>query len=219
MDRSRSDPVLNLAGWEPRSGVNGPGERFVLWAQGCRRRCPGCFNPDFQPIRPARNVPVDELARRILQIPGLEGVTYSGGEPMLQAGPLLALSRRLRLAGLSIVCYSGETLDELRASSDPDVTALLGCLDILIDGPYREEERAALPWRGSRNQQVHLLTPRYRHLDSYVQLPRSEVEFIVGHRGFTMTGVGPRSIWQELHQRLLAWSDDGGDLPDIEVRR
>ena len=37
---------LNLARTLPRSAANGPGERFVLWVQGCPLACPGCWNPD-----------------------------------------------------------------------------------------------------------------------------------------------------------------------------
>ena len=37
---------LTLARTLPRSAANGPGERFVLWVQGCPLACPGCWNPD-----------------------------------------------------------------------------------------------------------------------------------------------------------------------------
>ena len=75
---------ITAADWEERSVVNGPGERFVLWLQGCPFRCRGCFNPAFLPFAGGRRVLVAEMAERILSVPGVEGVTYSGGEPMAQ---------------------------------------------------------------------------------------------------------------------------------------
>ncbi|PSN14309.1 hypothetical protein C7271_21790, partial [filamentous cyanobacterium CCP5] len=35
---------LNIMGYVDRSEVNGPGQRAVVWVQGCLRACPGCFN-------------------------------------------------------------------------------------------------------------------------------------------------------------------------------
>jgi anaerobic ribonucleoside-triphosphate reductase activating protein len=53
--------VLQVAAFEPRSLVNGPGLRAVLWVQGCGRRCPGCWNPAFLPRQGGRTVAVDEV--------------------------------------------------------------------------------------------------------------------------------------------------------------
>jgi anaerobic ribonucleoside-triphosphate reductase activating protein len=150
--------VLNLATWQARSLSNGPGSRYVLWLQGCFRECPGCVNAPMQPhvIRHVRGV--DDVAAAILAAPDIEGVTYSGGEPLEQVKPLVVLSRRLRRAGVSIVCYTGYTLQELQRSGRPDVSELLDCVDILIDGPFLLDQAACLLWRGSRNQQVHFVT-------------------------------------------------------------
>ncbi len=54
--------TLRVAAYEPHSLANGPGVRAVLWVQGCGRRCPGCFNPEFQPREGGRLVPVAEVA-------------------------------------------------------------------------------------------------------------------------------------------------------------
>jgi len=59
------------------------------------------------------------MAERILRTPGIEGVTYSGGEPMIQAEPLYTLSQILRSQGLSILCYTGYTLTELQTKKRP----------------------------------------------------------------------------------------------------
>jgi anaerobic ribonucleoside-triphosphate reductase activating protein len=146
--------VLNLAGFLARSEVNGPGTRAVIWVQGCTRRCKGCFNPQFQPFSPASQVPVDKLAESVLSLSGIEGVTFSGGEPFLQAGPLAALGEQLRNAGLTIVTYTGFTTAQIAKGDDPSWPALLAVTDLLISGPYIETCAGPDPLKGSSNQQV-----------------------------------------------------------------
>jgi len=150
----RPEQCINLAGFLPRSSVNGPGIRAVVWVQGCPIRCPGCFNEKFQPFLPATLVPVSGLAGRILSLEGIDGVTFSGGEPFAQAGPLAALGERLRSAGLSIVTYTGYTPEQIAAGSDPAWPALFSVTDLLIAGPYVAELAEPDPLKGSSNQMV-----------------------------------------------------------------
>lgn len=56
---------LQVGAFEPRSLVNGPGVRAVVWVQGCGRRCPGCFNPEFLPFEGGHAVPVQEVIQWI----------------------------------------------------------------------------------------------------------------------------------------------------------
>jgi anaerobic ribonucleoside-triphosphate reductase activating protein len=193
---------LNVAAWQARSAVNGPGERFVLWVQGCPFRCPGCFNPDFLPSVEAQRMTIAEVAGLVGRVSGLEGVTYSGGEPMAQARGLYRLSRLLRQRGLTVVSYSGYTLEELHALGDPWVMKLLGCLDVLIDGRFDAGQRANLPWRGSHNQRVHFLTDAYRHLAERVQEARTDVELVVGRGGFVSTGIFSPALLGRLERVL-----------------
>ena len=71
---------LNLARTLPRSAANGPGERFVLWVQGCPLACPGCWNPDTWAFERRDLRSVEDLAAVILATEGIEGVTFTGGE-------------------------------------------------------------------------------------------------------------------------------------------
>jgi len=152
--------TLNLAGFLSRSAVNGPGIRAVVWVQGCPFRCPGCFNAQFQSFSLATLVDPDDLAGTILSIHGIDGVTFSGGEPFAQAGPLAIVGERLRGAGLSIVTYSGYTTEQLADGCDPSWSALLAVTDLLITGPYVAELAAPDPLKGSANQQVIALGTR-----------------------------------------------------------
>jgi anaerobic ribonucleoside-triphosphate reductase activating protein len=146
--------TLNLAGFLAKSEVNGPGTRAVLWVQGCPFRCEGCFNPQFQPFSPAAITRVDILAAEILSLEGLDGVTFSGGEPFAQAGPLAVLGEHLRDAGLTIVTYSGYTPDQLAEGRDPAWPALLAVTDLLIAGPFIAGRGQPDGLRGSTNQQL-----------------------------------------------------------------
>lgn len=197
------NPVsLNVASWLDRSVVNGPGERFVLWLQGCPFRCPGCFNPDYLEWIERQRMSVSDVAAVIGRVVGIDGVTFSGGEPMAQAEGLYSLCQALRPRGLSIMCYSGYTIDELEKLEDPFVTKLLGCLDLLVDGRYDPAQRANLPWRGSKNQRVHLLSDAYRPLAPRLDEPRTEVEFVVGREGFVTTGIFDPALTRRLERAV-----------------
>jgi anaerobic ribonucleoside-triphosphate reductase activating protein len=155
----------------PVSRVNGPGERFVLWTQGCRRRCPGCFNPATHAralsgrratarkgaalpktpgdiIFPARMI-VEEI---ISYIPRgrVSGITVSGGEPFEQPGELGLLLTEAHRMGLHTLVYSGYTCEELRRL----FTTILREIDLLIDGPYMRDVPRTSPWAGSGNQRI-----------------------------------------------------------------
>ena len=157
---SRPDAV-NVDHVVDRCRVLGPGERFVVWVQGCPLRCPGCHNPAFQPFADNLWIPVDDLADRALATSGIEGVTYVGGEPFSQARALAALSRRVRSAGLSVMVFSGFTLAELRSGAVPFAGDLLDAADLLMDGRYERGMPTAKPWRGSDNQRLVSLSDRY----------------------------------------------------------
>jgi anaerobic ribonucleoside-triphosphate reductase activating protein len=164
---------LNIHAFLPVSRANGPGLRAVVWLQGCHFLCPGCWNVDAQPFTRRWVVPVNDLLWRILSVPGLRGVTFSGGEPFAQAGALGALAETLVDAGLDVITYTGYTHERLAASSRPGWKRLLAATDLLIDGPFVLELKANLPMRGSSNQRLIFLTDRLRH-DPYFKAGASQ---------------------------------------------
>ena len=187
-----SEPVLNLATWVERSVVNGPGERFVIWVQGCPIHCLGCINPELWPIEPRRLVPIGEMANLILSTQGIEGITISGGEPTLQVEALLDLIKILKERGLTVLCYSGYCLDELRARDNLVLNEFLENIDILIDGPFLETDVARLPLRGSRNQCIHHLSPVYKDREEEFSEHEQQVELINSRTDWKITG-----IWED----------------------
>lgn len=153
--------LLNVAGLVEESIVDGPGLRFVIFVQGCPHGCAGCHNPDTHPFGTGRDISVDDLYQKIRANPMIKGVTFSGGEPFCQAGPLARLGEKLRRDGYNVFLYSGYTMEELltRAEHDADTYSLLSVGNYLVDGPFVAEERdLTLSFRGSRNQKIYDIT-------------------------------------------------------------
>lgn len=147
---------MRLAGYVNESLVDGPGLRFVLFAQGCPHGCLECHNPETWDIGGGSDVSAREILRLIKRNKKhLRGVTFSGGEPFLQAAELVALATSIRQFELDLTIYTGFTYEELISQNNPDVNALLAEGNILIDGKYINSLKAiSLPFRGSSNQRV-----------------------------------------------------------------
>lgn len=85
--------------------VDGPGIRAVVFASGCPLRCIYCHNPDTWNMTDGTLTKADELAQKILKLkPFLKngGVTFSGGEPLMQADFFCELAQLLKKEGLHI---------------------------------------------------------------------------------------------------------------------
>ena len=175
---------------EPRSRANGPGARFVVWLQGCTLGCPGCFNPTTHDPSGGRTTTVDEIAAQLAATQEIEGVSLSGGEPLQQAEAAAALLDAARALGLSTLAFSGYTLDEICAL--PHGQAVLDRLDVLVDGRYVAGERLATGLRGSANQRIQLLTPRYQLADVEAT-PVAEIR-IAPDGNVVLTGVNPLKL-------------------------
>jgi len=148
---------MQIAGLVPESVVDGPGIRFVVFAQGCPHRCPECHNPQTHDFSGGECRPVSRILDQFRELPMVSGITLSGGEPFCQARPCASLAREVKKLGKSVVVFSGFTYEKLmeKRHQEPDVSDLLSCTDILIEGPYLKEQRdLALAYRGSANQRV-----------------------------------------------------------------
>lgn len=154
-DTQSAIKTIRVCGIEPESIVDGPGFRYVLFVQGCPHRCPGCHNPESHDFNGGTEMTIDEIFAQIKANPHLRGVTFSGGEPFEQVPALLELGKKIKESGMSLMSYTGYTLEELKKRHDPETDELLGLLDILVDGRYVESLRnLTLIYRGSENQRV-----------------------------------------------------------------
>ena len=147
---------IRIAGFEALSVVDGPGIRFVVFLQGCPHHCEGCHNPQALDPSAGEVYELDIVKNEIKSASGITGVTFSGGEPFLQAEALAELVEFTKELGLNIMLYTGYTYQELEDKKDIEAIAkILGLTDILVDGPFIKSERdISLAFRGSRNQRI-----------------------------------------------------------------
>lgn len=87
--------------------VDGPGVRFVVFMQGCVLRCQYCHNPDTWDVSRGNTYTVDELMKEIVSYKSFMkfsggGVTFTGGEPLLQAEFVLEAAKRCKDNGINV---------------------------------------------------------------------------------------------------------------------
>jgi anaerobic ribonucleoside-triphosphate reductase activating protein len=137
--------------------AEGPGRRFAVWAQGCSIRCEGCCNPHLFTHSGGERLDVGALVARIARVEGIEGLTVLGGEPFDQPDALAELCEGVKARGLSVMVFTGFTLEQLHGKR------ALSHIDILVDGPYLQQlPEKQRRWVGSSNQRIHFLTERGR---------------------------------------------------------
>lgn len=154
---------LRVAGIVKESVVDGPGLRFVIFTQGCPHRCIDCHNPNTHDVAGGYEVSITKLLNSINTTKLIAGVTFSGGEPFIQAATCAKLAQLIKQSErkLNIVAYSGYYYAELltMAKKDSTINDFLQLIDILIDGPYDvTQKNLNLPFRGSDNQNITYLT-------------------------------------------------------------
>lgn len=129
------------------SKANGPGNRAVVWVQGCSKNCEGCFNNQAHDRFNGKEMQVSSILIQ-LNLDEIDGITVSGGEPFEQAEELKELLKIAKVKNLNTLVYSGFTYQELY-SKYKDV--LIYC-DYLIDGPFMKNIPSKCKWAGSGNQ-------------------------------------------------------------------
>ena len=144
---------IRIYGLVNDSIVDGPGFRLAIFTQGCPHACEGCHNPESHDFNGGTIMTTDEIIRKMLENPLLDGITLTGGDPFCQIEPCIELARAAHKNGLNVWAYSGWTYDELYAMDD--TRALLENVDVLIDGPFILAQRTLEKrFMGSKNQRA-----------------------------------------------------------------
>ena len=135
--------------------VDGEGLRAVVWTQGCPHGCPGCHNPQTHAFDGGTSVASESILEQLKAHFYLDGVTFSGGEPMAQAAACGELAQAVHHLGMNVWCYTGYTWEALMEAQDPDQRMFLEQIDVLIDGPFLLAQKSLnLKFRGSANQRL-----------------------------------------------------------------
>jgi anaerobic ribonucleoside-triphosphate reductase activating protein len=176
---------LNIAAIAGYTKALGPGTRAVIWVQGCPLHCRGCLAPDWIPYVPATLLSPEQILAR-LDLEGISGLTFSGGEPISQAGGLAALARLARQRkDLDLICFTGYRYERLlKDPPNAGVAELLAEVDVLIDGPFVQSLHDSMGLRGSSNQRVIHLTPRLKDYDLETTPRKIELSVADGELAF-----------------------------------
>lgn len=147
---------INIFGVAKESFVDGEGIRYAIFAQGCAHGCVGCHNPESHSFEKHTEIGIDELVEDIKSRGHIDGVTFSGGDPMFQIEEFNELAKRIKSeTDLSIWCYTGFTFEGLLERQSVEVNELLGNIDVLIDGKFElVNKNLSLLFRGSSNQRL-----------------------------------------------------------------
>lgn len=183
------EPTLRIHDFMASSQANGPGKRAVLWLQGCSLGCEGCFNPNTHSFDAGTEVSVSDFLARIKALcDSVDGLTISGGEPLLQIWPLTRLLQGIRASTkMSIVLFTGFSITEV--ARIPGADSLLSTVDVVIAGRFEQKNRIATGLRGSLNKTFHFLTDRLS-LSDFDSVISSEI-FIDESGDVFLSGIDP----------------------------
>lgn len=156
-EQNNDGKLLRIAGIMKESIVDGPGIRFAIFCQGCPHDCEGCHNPSTHSFQDGEIVKISNILKYIDENPLIQGVTFSGGEPLCQVKPFLSLAKEVKNRNLHLMIYTGYTIEELeiRMKKEHELEELLRTADHLIEGRFVQKLRnLSLLYRGSSNQRI-----------------------------------------------------------------
>ena len=196
--------ILRIARRAEACRVLGPGVRAVVWFHGCLRGCAGCIAAEMNRSEAAERWTAEGLAEWVKGCEGIEGVTLSGGEPLEQESGALGAFLRLVKSNernLGVIMFTGYCLEELSEEVRREV---LPWLDVLVDGPYVEVQDDSRDLRGSSNQRIHFLTPRYQGMQgSFFGAECRNVEISLGlDNRVAINGIPPRGLMEAFTSNL-----------------
>lgn len=148
---------MNIAQIRPMDVANGPGVRVSVFVSGCTHACPHCFNReywDFAYGEPCSETHTQQLLT-LLDKPVIDGLTLLGGEPLQQnLTELATFLKDIKIrSNKNIWLYTGYAYEDL--PQQKEVMDALQWVDVLVDGPYIEEQKnLRLAFRGSENQRL-----------------------------------------------------------------
>lgn len=150
---------MRMAGFYDESISNGIGWRAVLFVSGCPHHCLGCHNEVAQDYNYGEEFDENKILQRIRDNSILDGITISGGEPLCKENiehvNNFIEHLKKEKPNFDVWCYSGYTLEQLKARNDEITNKLLENIDVLVDGKFiKERKNSEIKFRGSDNQRL-----------------------------------------------------------------
>lgn len=188
--------------------VLGPGNRLILWVQGCSRNCKGCISPELQDYNGTKYT-VNTLANtlnRLISDHKLDGITISGGEPFNQKDELLKLCSKLETN--DILVYTGYTYQELLILCGSDLSN--SKISVLITNPYVEELNDDGPLRGSSNQEIIYINDSLKkEYEYYINSTIREQQLFVDDNAVYFAGIPPKGQSETIRKEILRVTKGG----------
>lgn len=134
---------------------NGIGFRITVWVSGCVHHCKGCHNPETWDFNGGREFTDDDKKEifKLLTIPYLKGVTFSGGDPLCSYEDVLSFAKELKekFPDKDIWVYTGFKFEYVAEH----MSEILDYVDYIVDGKFEEDKKnLSLAFRGSENQRI-----------------------------------------------------------------
>lgn len=160
--------------------ANGEGVRVSLFVSGCRNGCKGCFQPQTWSFDYGEEFTAETEQEIIeaLKPDHISGFSLLGGEPFEEENQKVLAPFLEKLTQIypskNIWCWTGYIYDKDLMPGQRKHTEftdqMLTCIDVLVDGPFIEEQKnLMLEFRGSENQRILRLS-EMRHTDSASKL-------------------------------------------------
>jgi anaerobic ribonucleoside-triphosphate reductase activating protein len=191
--------------YEAITNTLGPGTRYAIWTQGCKRRCPGCINPEGWEMNGGYEISVDEVFKKIRKVTDLTGITISGGEPLLQLKEVWQLIKRIREeTELDVMLYSGYRLEELKTKYGDEIFEFFKLTDIFVDGEYIRELNNNSQYRGSDNQHIYFFSTKYAKYAREIYTSKErKFSFEISDEGDVyFVGIPPTGFYEEFMKRI-----------------
>ena len=154
---------MRYAGIIPNDLSNaGAGVCLSFYTQGCPHHCGGCHNPETWSYDGGYEFTSDTLNEIVegIEKNGIQrNFCVLGGEPLCDENLFLTYlvidHVRKAYPDIRIYIWTGYTYEDLMKIINLDLTYVLDNTDVLIDGPFIQEQKdLTLPLRGSKNQRV-----------------------------------------------------------------
>ena len=147
----------------------GFGNRLVVWVSGCPFSCDSCIVEELQDGELGADYSIDEFYNTIkTYISKIDGITFSGGEPLLQSNELIKLLNLLPY-DLDKMLFTGFS----RREWDKTQLKCFNIFDLVIEGRFEIEKMGDFLWRGSSNQKILTPTKKYNSIIQDMYLSKS----------------------------------------------